>query len=46
MIDKLRFCIDNTESPKLLKILAQIAELPDEQQEGVLALVEAGAFSQ
>jgi len=45
MIDRLRFCIDNTDSPKLLEILSKIASLPKKQQEGVLDLVEAGVFT-
>lgn len=45
MIDKLRFAIDNTENPKLLSILAKIAELSEENQESVLNLVEAGVFT-
>jgi len=44
MIDKLRFCIDNTNDPKLLGLLVKIAELPENEQELVLNLVEQGAF--
>jgi len=33
MIDKLRFCTDNTDNPKLLRLLSEIAELPEKDQE-------------
>jgi hypothetical protein len=46
MIDKLRFAIDNTENPKLLSILAKIAELEESSQEAVLNAVETGTLNQ
>jgi hypothetical protein len=45
MDDKLRFAISNTDNPKLLGILAKMAELPDETQGLLLQLIETGAFS-
>ena len=45
MHDKLRFAIDNTESPKLLEILSKIAKLPDDAQEKMLDLIQSGAFT-
>lgn len=45
MIDRLRFAIDNTDNPKLLAILAKIAELKEETQEALLDAVEGGCFS-
>jgi len=45
MIDKLRFALDNTDNPKSLEILAKIAKLPDKAQEGMLDLIESGAFT-
>ncbi len=44
MIDKLRFAIDNTDSPKLLALLSKIAALTDEEQELTLNLVEMGIY--
>lgn len=44
MIEKLRFAIDNTDNPKLLSILAKIAELKESTQEKFLELVESGMF--
>lgn len=44
MIDKLRYAIDNTENPKLLAILAKVAELKEENQERVLNAIEGGLF--
>jgi hypothetical protein len=45
MIDKLRFAIDNTDNPKLLEILSQIAKLSDPAQEKMLELIESGVFT-
>lgn len=46
MIDKLKFCIDESEDkPKLKSILLKIAELPENLQEEVLNLVEMGVFN-
>lgn len=45
MIDKLKFCIDESENnPKLKSILLEIAKLPESQQEIVLNAVEKGVF--
>ena len=45
MIDKLKFVKDNTESPKLLEIIAKMANLPEDAQEKLCDLIEAGVFS-
>lgn len=45
MNDKLRFAIDNTENPKLLEILSQIAKLSEDNQGRILQLVEMGVFT-
>jgi len=44
MNEKLRFAIDNTDNPKLLRILSKIAELPDEEQGTILDLGESRIF--
>lgn len=46
MNERLRYAIDNTDNPKLLAILSKIAALPEKAQEGVLDLIESGAFTQ
>lgn len=45
MHDKLRFAIDNTENPKLLKILSEITNLDDDSQGKMLELIEMGVFT-
>ena len=44
MIDKLRFIKDNTENPKILKIVAKMAECSDETQEVLCDAIEMGVF--
>lgn len=45
MIDRLKFCIDQSENnPKLKAILLKIAELKEENQELMLNAVEQGVF--
>ena len=46
MHPKLKWAIENTENPKILKILTEIAQLKSEEAQGkMLELIESGAFS-
>lgn len=45
MIDRLKFVKNNTENPKLLEIIAEMAKLPDNVQEGLCDAIEAGVFN-
>lgn len=44
MIDRLRFIKDSTENPKLLSLIADMAQLPDKTQEVLCDAIEQGLF--
>ena len=45
MNDKLKWAIENTENPKVLEILTEIAKLSSYEAQGeILRMIEAGAF--
>ena len=44
MIDKLKWAKEQTDNPKILRLIADMAELSEEAQEALVECIEKGVF--